>query len=87
MSEGTAPKEHFAGVFSLQKTIKIGAGATSRRVAQSSFFFVRAASDDSMMAICRKISAYPKLPARAVASFFSLASASAFSLISFFSTS
>jgi len=40
MSEGTAPKEHFAGVFSLQKTIKIGAGATSRRVAQSSFFFV-----------------------------------------------
>jgi tetratricopeptide (TPR) repeat protein len=40
MSEDTAPKEAFAGVFSLQKMVKIGAGTTSRRVAQSSFFFV-----------------------------------------------
>ena len=40
MSEENTPKESFAGVFSIQKTIKIGAGTTSRRVSQSSFFYV-----------------------------------------------
>ncbi len=49
MSEETAPKETFAGVFSIQKTIKIGAGTTSRRVAQNSFFYVSENADGELV--------------------------------------
>lgn len=40
MNEAPEQKERFSGVFSIQKTMKIGAGTTSRRVSQSAHYFV-----------------------------------------------
>ncbi len=49
MTDDSAQKESFAGVFSTQKTLKIGAGTTSRRVAQSAYFFVSENEDGQLV--------------------------------------